>query len=276
MNTPRLDRMFDASGRCLDVAIDHGMVNEIGLLTGIEDLRSAVRTVVEAGPDVIQLTPGMARLLDGVKGRDRPALALRADVSNVYGPTLPAHPFSQVDPGIVELAVRLDAVCVVVNLMLRPGADDLHRQCVRNILAVKRACVAHEMPLMIEPLVMAADEHGGYLVDGDLAKITALVRQAAELGADVVKADPCTDPEQFHRVVEAASGLPVLVRGGGRETDEVILDRTAAIMAQGAAGIVYGRNVFQHPDPAGMVKALLGVVHGSLSGEQALRLIGAA
>ena len=37
--------------------------------------------------------------------------------------------------------------------------------------------------------------------------------------------------------------------------------RTHAVLEQGAAGIVYGRNVIQHPDPASMVRALRAVVH---------------
>lgn len=269
----RLDRMFNVSGRCLDVAIDHGMVNEPSLLAGIEDMTSAVRTCAAARPDVIQLTPGMSRLLDGIRGADRPALAMRADVSNVYGRTLPPVPFNRVTAGAVEQAVVADACCVVINLMSLPGAPDLHRQCVENVLAVREQCQRYGMPLMVEPLVMAANEHGGYMVDGDVDAITALVRQAAELGADVIKADPCTDPGEFHRVVEAGAGAPVLVRGGGRENDSVILARTEEIMKQGAAGIVYGRNIIQHADPAAMVAALMAIVHDQTPASQAHALL---
>jgi DhnA family fructose-bisphosphate aldolase class Ia len=88
------------------------------------------------------------------------------------------------------------------------------------------------------------------------------VRQAAELGADVIKADPTDDLGAYHRVVTAAR-VPVLVRGGGRVSDEEILARTRAVLEQGARGIVYGRNVIQHPDPAAMVRALRAAVHGN-------------
>ena len=46
------------------------------------------------------------------------------------------------------------------------------------------------MPLMIEPLVMQDNTNGGYMVDGNIDKILPLVRQAVELGADIIKADP--------------------------------------------------------------------------------------
>jgi len=52
------------------------------------------------------------------------------------------------------------------------------------------------------------------------------------------------------------------VRGGGRVSDEEILERTRIVLAQGARGIVYGRNVIQHPDPAAMVRSLKQAVHG--------------
>jgi DhnA family fructose-bisphosphate aldolase class Ia len=65
----------------------------------------------------------------------------------------------------------------------------------------------------------------------------------------------------------------VLVRGGGRASDEEILRRTEAVMDQGAAGIVYGRNVIQHEDPAAMTKALMGIVHDAVPATQALALL---
>ena len=94
------------------------------------------------------------------------------------------------------------------------------------------------------------------MVDGDEAKITHLVRQAVELGADIIKADPTDDVSVYHRVVGAAGGIPVLVRGGGKVSDREILDRTQGLLQQGVSGIVYGRNVIQHENPAGITRAL--------------------
>ena len=54
------------------------------------------------------------------------------------------------------------------------------------------------------------------------------------------------DVSVYHKVVEISGRIPVLVRGGGKAADEEILQRTEALIQQGAAGIVYGRNVIQH------------------------------
>jgi fructose-bisphosphate aldolase, class I len=256
----RLNRLFHArSRRCIDIAVDHGFFGEPAFLAGIEDMATAVATLVEAGPDAIQLTVGQAPLLQSQPGRDKPALVLRADVANVYGPHPPADAFSLVVDDAIGHAVRLDAACVCVNLFDIPAMDALRRQCLENVATLRSACDRAGMPLMVEPLVMKPGE-AGYEVDGDSDRIVTLVRQAAELGADLIKADPTDDLSEFSRVVTAAR-VPVLVRGGGRVSDDELLRRTQTVLEQGAAGIVYGRNVIQHPDPAGMVGALRAVVH---------------
>ncbi|WP_255570189.1 class I fructose-bisphosphate aldolase [Cohnella sp. CFH 77786] len=271
---PRLNRMFSEQGKCFDVAIDHGFFNEYSFLSGIEDMGNAIAAIVDANPDCIQLSVGQAPLLQAIPGKRKPGLVLRSDAANVYGTETPRYLFSELIDHAVEHAVRLDAVAMCINLLLLPNQPELHHQCVRNISQLKRKCEEYGMPLMVEPLVMLPNEEkGGYMVDGDIRKIMALVRQGVELGADVIKADPCDDVSEYHRVIEIASGVPVLVRGGGRASDEEIVRRTAELMNQGASGIVYGRNVVQHPNPAGMTRALMEIVHHGASADRALALL---
>jgi hypothetical protein len=47
------------------------------------------------------------------------------------------------------------------------------------------------------------------------------------------------------------------VRRGDNAEDLEILRRTEQLISQGAADIVYGRNVIRHADPAGMTRALV-------------------
>lgn len=274
----RINRLFDGtSGRCLDVAVDHGFFGEPAFLTGIADMVRTVDVLCDAAPDAIQLTVGQARHLQSRPGRDKPALVLRSDVANVYGPELPSELFSLTIERAAEVAVRLDAVCLVVNVFDIPGQPGLRRQCLANVVRLRAECEPLGMPLMVEPLVMKAGNLGGaYQVDGDVQRITALVRQAVELGADLVKADPTDDPLDYHRVVEVAGGVPVLVRGGGRVPDRELLQRTADVLAQGARGIVYGRNIIQHHDPAGITRALMAVLHQGSDVDTALALVAAA
>ncbi len=117
--------------------------------------------------------------------------------------------------------MRADAVCVCINLFSIPGAPEVTGQCIDNILKIKGESDKYCMPVMIEPLVFRPNsEQGGYMVDGDIKKILPLVRQAVELGADIIKADPTNDLEEYHRIVEIAGNTPVLVRGGSKASDE--------------------------------------------------------
>lgn len=271
----RLNRLFNAkSNRCFDVAIDHGFFNERSFLQGIESLEQAVKTLVGAAPDAIQLTIGQAHYLQSLPGKEKPALVLRTDVANVYGTALPRALFSRMIEQPVEQALRLDASCVVVNLFRIPNEPEVTDQCIQNILRIKPECVRYGMPLMIEPLVFQANQKaGGYMVDGDLEKILPLVRQAVELGADIIKADPTDDVGVYNKIIQIAGKIPVLVRGGGKAPDAEILARTENLIQQGAAGIVYGRNIIQHANPAGMTRALMAIVHDGATAAQAAKFI---
>lgn len=272
----RLNRLFNAkSNRCFDVAIDHGFFNERGFLTGIESIEQSIKTLVGAAPDAIQLTVGQAHYLQSLPGKEKPALVLRTDVANVYGTILPRALFSRMIEEPVAQAVRLDATCVVVNLFRIPEQPEVTDQCIQNILKIKPECDRQGMPLMIEPLVFQPNQKaGGYMVDGDLEKILPLVRQAVELGADIIKADPTDDVSVYHKVVEISGRIPVLVRGGGKAPDAEILSRTERLIQQGAAGIVYGRNIIQHANPAGMTRALMAIVHDGASAQEAAKHLG--
>ena len=279
MTSYRLNRLFNPiSGRALDVAVDHGFFGEPTFLKGIESIDKAVGALIDANPDAIQLTIGQARVLQSVPGKQKPALVLRTDIANVYGVPLDEHLYSHHFPDAVEEAVRLDAVCVVANLIQLPGRPEIREANIKTIMALRKECTRYSMPLMVEPLVMQNNSiNGSYMVDGDTRKIVSLVRQARELGADLIKADPTSEVEDYHLVIEAAGDLPVLVRGGGGSiSDRALLERTAGVLEQGARGLVYGRNIVQHRDPVGITKAMMAILHGGSTVDEALEHIAEA
>ena len=266
----RMNRMF-TNGGCLDVAIDHGVCNEPSFMVGLEDMPAVMKTLIDARPDAIQCAYGQADLLQSRPEKDKPALVMRIDMGNPYNDQRHRVMWSMLQNAEEPIigALEMDAAAVVVNLFMLPDEPELFRQCVENISRVRAACQKFGMPLMIEPLVMLPnDVRGGYQVDGNAEKIVTLTRLASEMGADIIKADPTERPEDFHRVVEAAR-VPVLVRGGGKEDLKTVLTKSAALLAQGAKGMVYGRNIYQHENPKAVVNALMAMIHQGASGEEA-------
>lgn len=267
----RLNRLFNVSGKCLDVAIDHGVFNEYSFLDGLEDIEKVVGQLVEAGPDAIQMNYGQSDVLQRIPGKNKPALVMRTDVGNPYNPQTHKVMFNILqnsEEPILE-ALRMDASCVVANLLLLPDEPDLHRQTITNISRLRSLCEKYGMPLMIEPLIMKGnDARGGYQVDGDKKKLVPLVRQARELGADIIKADPTDNVEDYHEVI-AAARCPVLVRGGGKADLKEVFTRSYGFLQQGAMGLVYGRNIYQHPNPSRIVRAFMAMIHNQATPNEA-------
>jgi 3-hydroxy-5-phosphonooxypentane-2,4-dione thiolase len=94
-------------------------------------------------------------------------------------------------------------------------------------------------------------------------------RICAELGADMVKTY-ATDG--FEAVVEAAM-VPVVVAGGKRlDSVRDALALASDAVTAGAAGIDFGRNVWQSDDPVATIQALGAVVHHGHGVDDALGL----
>jgi DhnA family fructose-bisphosphate aldolase class Ia len=124
---------------------------------------------------------------------------------------------------------------------------------------------ALELEALIEPLVW---RDGAMARDTDSVVLAAVI--AHDMGAPLLKVPvPLADPgparvDAVQRVVGSV-GVPVLFLGGPRRegdgADEAMLEEAADAMAGGAAGLAFGRTVYQHPDPAAMAAALAAVVH---------------
>ncbi len=99
--------------------------------------------------------------------------------------------------------------------------------------------------------------------DPEMVKFCA--RVAAELGVDVFKGYYTGDAATFREVIEYCP-IPYVVLSGPAAGDaEGFLHFVKEAIACGAAGVSVGRNVFAHPDPAAMTRALCRVVHEDAS-----------
>jgi DhnA family fructose-bisphosphate aldolase class Ia len=99
---------------------------------------------------------------------------------------------------------------------------------------------------------------------------------AMELGVDIVKTFYTGSAESFARVVEMASPALVVAAGGPRlETDADVLRMAYAVVQAGAAGITFGRNIWQSQNPAAIIRALKHILHHDGSVEQGLDMLAA-
>lgn len=273
---PRLNRLFREDGRSFQVAVDHGLFNNYDLLAGVEDIGRVLDLAIGAGVDALLLTPGQARHLQAQRSHPKPALVMRADITNAYDHRRPDYSFSQLIDPQLEQAIRLDAAAVVLNLLYVEEDPETNQHCVQNVSELRGICEDLGLPLMVEPLVLEFDAaSGGYQVSSEFEKVAALHRQAAELGVHIIKADPTDRVDDYATLVDLVGGVPLLPRGGGKVDNREILSRTHRMLEAGASGVVYGRNIFQCEDPLRMAAAVRALVHEGADLDEALsRLAG--
>ena len=267
-------KMFNPkSDKCINIALDLGIFGDRSFAKGIENLATALPQILAGKPDVIQLNPGGLKIFNKLKLKSDVAIALRLDVTNVYEAREIDHAWDTANIATLELASDTNVAAVVLNLLNLDENSRLQEQCIQNIQIVVAKCKKLGIPLMVEPLVMTAKPGASPASVGDVNKIASLVRQAVELGADLIKVDATTPMSDFNQVVQIASGVPVLVRGGGQVTPSELLERTRIAIDSGASGVVYGRNVVQHANPAKFIKSIRAIVHQDASVDEAIKIL---
>jgi fructose-bisphosphate aldolase/2-amino-3,7-dideoxy-D-threo-hept-6-ulosonate synthase len=257
----RMKRVVDPAGVSIICALDHGMTSPTFLepLAGIE---ARTAEAVAGGANVIMMSKGMIRVAEPAFRRDT-SLALLLSASANSGEERP----SVVQVAEVEEASVLGADAVVLFVALSGESEP---DMIRAVAAVGGACQDLGMPFIAE-----AEFPTTYARVEDLAETYGFeylrrnVRLCAELGADIVKTNWPGDGESFERLVEAASGIPVVLAGGSRVPDRELLDRMESAMEAGGIGCSVGRNIFMHRSPEALTRALSRVIRERWSAQKA-------
>lgn len=257
----RLERIINrTSGKTVIVPMDHGIT--MGPIQGLEDMKDTVGKMVDGGANAIVLHKGIVKA-GHRRGKKDVGLIIHLSASTSLSPC----PNTKVAVCSVEEAIRLgaDAVSVHVNL----GADDDYRM-MEFMGDVSESCHYWGMPLLAMIYTRGQKIDNEY----DVKYVKHAARVAAELGADIVKVNYTGSPETFSEVTRGCP-VPVVIAGGEKlETDEDLLHMVAGSLASGAIGVSIGRNVFQHDDPSGIVRAISLMVHEGAAVEDAKAVIG--
>lgn len=239
------------------VPMDHGFTQ--GPITGIVDMQTIVDKLRKGRADAIVIHKGIARCVD--TGR------LGLIVHLVGSTDISLNPNRKVEVCSIEEALRLgaDAVSVHVNV----GSEQEH-EMLQTVGKISDECDRLGMPL----LAMMYPRGPKVTSEHNLDLVKHAARVAAEIGADIVKTVYTGSVESFRDVIKGCP-IPVVIAGGPKvETEREFLEMVHGAMQAGSVGISIGRNIFQHPNPTGMVKALNAIVHRKTDVSEAMKFLG--
>ena len=247
----RLERLV-GDGRAVIIAFDHGLFD--GPVSGMEDLPA---TAAKINPlvDAALLAPGMVRHCGGLFARPkRPLCVTRLNWNTVYCFKLNYRSALSVESYGVEEALREGMDIALVSLTLQTGDEERDADNVEIFSRLTTDCHALGIPVIGEYFPTGHEEMTPQRLHDDILLGCRIV---TELGADAIKT--------FHTVDFKAvtSSCPVPVFGLGAErlpTQRDALELAAREIADGARGVVFGRNAIQVPDPMAFQAALCEVV----------------
>jgi class I fructose-bisphosphate aldolase len=253
----RLNRILGAPRRsALVVAFDHALV--LGPIPGTENACGQISRFVAAGADALLLNLGLIqRCSDCFRPGATPGIIARIDWTTVW------NALSQGEDAMLrscmlatpEEALRHGADAVLTYLVIGTGDGDFEAQEIERNAEVARECERLGIPLIVETLARGKSVQN----PGDPKWLATHTRMAVELGADVIKTDYTGDAATMRAVVDECP-IPILVLGGSR--NDAALEVVRGVKESGAAGVFFGRNVFQSADMEGFLQKARAILDG--------------
>lgn len=242
----RLARLF-SRGKAIIVALDHG--GYMGPLKGIENLPAEIGRYKKA--DAILLNPNMIKYCGKFfVSYDSPLCIIRINWASHY-----CQGFKEgYDKRLITIrqAVALGADMVITSLLIG-GKEAANAENVSLLGEMFEESESVGIPLICEFIPMGAVD----LFEGDQSLVKLGVRMCAEIGCDLIKT---VYIEDFTSLAGSVP-VPVLALGGAKmESEPKALDFARTAIKEGAAGLVFGRNVFQAQNPQQFLDDLIRVV----------------
>jgi DhnA family fructose-bisphosphate aldolase class Ia len=254
-----LSRFF-STGPAVVVAFDHGMMD--GPIDGVAHVAEIPKRIL---PDIdaVLLSNGMLQDIGKeLCGRRNSPLAItRINWSTIYCFGWGYHSGDTVKIASPKDALRAGADMVLISLSLQTSDQKLDA---KNIELFAQLCnEAHDLGMpVVGEYFPVNDENMSPEVKHE--EIKTGCRILYELGANVIKT---FYTNRFKEVV-AGCPTPILALGGKKlPTDLDALIYAKRQIDDGAAGIVFGRNVIQSKKPLELQRALLAVLKDGRSPE---------
>lgn len=222
----RLMRLFNENGKALIVPMDHGIT--MGPIAGIEDIKVAVKKIIECKVNGIILHKGMAEYVVEDIPVDK-ALGIHLNA----GTSLKKNNTQKSIVCTVEDALYYGADFVSYQLNLGTDEESIYFS---EIEKIQSKCKTYGLPLL--GMLYTRE------IDSDYSLLHA-IRVSEELGFDMVKVSCPTNLDTLEKAVKICH-IPIFIAGGESMDDNLFLEKVNGICKTGVAGFAVGRNIFDN------------------------------
>lgn len=228
----RLRRLLPPGGGLI-VALDHGLFT--GQQGGPADPQGIIRKLVAEPVSGLLVSRGIFELLP--PDCNPKALLLRIDAATAF-----PEMSDTVQVTGAGCALRLGADGILTMGLFHKGQN---HTLLRELGRLTEEAHANGLPAIVE--LMPGNDS---LPTGDALRISA------ELGFDAAKIFYAPVQDEFASLI-AASPIPVAVAGGEPLSSELqLLEMVGKVRVAGAAGLIFGRNIWAHSRPQAIIWAI--------------------
>lgn len=264
----RLNRLF-TNGKTLIVPVDDSLI--FGPKEGLFDLDKTLQEILPAQPNAIL---GFKRDLEFINQHN-------INTPFIYNLTastvLNCHTKKVIIASVMD-ALSAGADCVAAHINF---SSQYENEMIHNFAMIANECNKLGLPLLAIAYPRKENADGTDYNYEDLKEknheefaelVAHCSRVVCELGADIIKTYYTGDAESFKKVVQSACGRPVVIAGGPKVSVEKTLQVAEDAMVVGAAGISFGRNVFNRTHKHNYLVALKEIILNKSTAEKAFEI----
>jgi len=253
----------------LIVPVDDSLI--FGPFEGLNNLSDTINSIVNTKPSAILGYKGSYSLLLGTSNGVQLPFIINVTASTVMG-----RHIQKIKSCTVLEALVMGADCVAAHINF---TSDYENEMIQNLASIISEADRLGMPTLAIAYPRKVHDDGkddNYEIEKETdiesytKRVCRCVRVAVELGADIIKTQYTGSVQTFQRVVDSALGRPVIIAGGPvlavQNSYEIAKDAIEA----GAAGISYGRNVFNAEYIEAYIAGMKAIVFNDASVNEAM------
>ena len=253
----RMNRIINPKdNRVVMLAVDHPYFQ--GPTTGLRDMSKTIKTLLPYC-DCLMTTRGAVR--SNIAPEDAGSKPIMLRVTGGNSVLFEELSDEKITVSIQE-AIRMDAAGVAVSVFIGSANQ---QQTILNLTDMINCAEEYGIPVRAVTAV-------GKNMARDVRYLALASRICQDAGARIIKTYYC---EEFSRLVDAVSPTAVVVAGGKQTSPPDALQMAYNSVQAGAAGVDFGRNIFQDENPIGMIKAIGAIVHGNHTVKEAMDIYNA-